>query len=105
MYRLIVSDVAGYINAHKEYICDSTEDLDLLPTDLSKGKNNGFLDENLRCGIGSKAYMNDAIYMLAPNHQWVASGSQGGSSGSGGSDINADDIATLDEAKDFLGIS
>ena len=105
MYRLIASDVAGYTNSHREYICDSVVDVGSLPTDVSKGDNNGYSDENAKCGVGSKAYVNDTVYMLTPNHQWVAAGSQSGGSGSGGSGIDADNIATLDEAKGFLGIS
>lgn len=77
---------------YMEFLCDSSSDLQNLPALGSDG-----------CSAGSKAFLMDTqkTYILDNTGTWQEVTSSGGSSGGG---IGQDQIASLDETKNFLDI-
>ncbi len=69
--------INGKPNSHKqkEFICNTEDEIALLPKSDTKGT---FLDPNDTfgnepCAIGSIALVceTSAVYMLAPNNEWI----------------------------------
>lgn len=60
---------------HKEYLCDSEDDIVLLPKYGIKGNINDSNDTNCNepCAIGSIALVvaTSDLYILAPNNEWT----------------------------------
>lgn len=78
---------------YMEFMCDSSSDLQNLPT---LGSNGG-------CSVGSKAFLMDTqkTYILDNAGTWKQIISSGGSGGGG---ISEDSIASVDETKTYLNI-
>ena len=77
---------------YMEFMCDSSSDLQNLPALGSNG-----------CSVASKAFLMDTqkTYILDNTGTWQEVTSSGGSGGGG---ISEDNIASIDETKNFLNI-
>lgn len=69
--------INGKPNSHKhrEYICDTEDDINLLPRYGIEGKFKDPTDSvgNAPCSIGSTALVcsTSEVYILAPNNEWT----------------------------------
>lgn len=86
---------------YSEFICDTEEDLDNLPTNEKKNVNGSSTQS---CSVGSQATIVQPkkVYVLNNNNEWVLLKDYTATS------INIDtsdlDIASLDEVRDYLNI-
>ena len=65
--RIKYGGVRGKALNYSEFLCDGTEDLENLPTNIKK------TDDFPTCAIGSRAFIGDITYMLFPSGEWKQS--------------------------------
>lgn len=96
MYTRLKYGGDGLQYNYSVFLCDSVEDISTLPKNTGKG---------VTCSVGSKAFIADGSesYILSNSGEWVIDLTSSSSGGSGG-DISKDNIASLDETKEYIGI-
>ena len=86
---------------YSEFICDTEDDLNNLPTNKKRGVDNSTVPP---CSVGSQATIVEPkkVYILNNNNEWVLLKDY--TSTSIDIDTSTLDIASLDEVKDYLNI-
>lgn len=82
--------------AHKRFICDTEDDILMLPKEGVAGTNPNPPDDmaNRPCSIGSTALVcsTSETWILAPSNQWVKLSMAGSGGGSGSDDSDESNV-------------